>query len=503
MTQITIPSEPITVTYAAALSTTGPFIVPFSFLNQVDVIAIVTDALSVETVLVLTSGFTFTSLDFPVGQEGIGFTGGEITLVAPIGADGNSSIQILRSTVVDRTANFPQTGPFDMAILNDELNDHIAIMQELAAGQSGITNNDLQFVTDLGNQTTNNLRLNRGVAPLDVDFMEWGVGSTIGFFAGGGTIVSLDILSNLDFRIAGGEFHVLDSVASGGLTIIGDFGSNSVAISAIGVTDLDIGGFGVRWANVNMEIEVGGFFSVGVNGGNTMSLGEETSSFLCESPGFFRLRDDIGNNIQARVGTNAIAWTPNSANDWAWTLEDGMELRFEEKATALGNFANFGSIWVQNAAPNQLIFTDDAGTDHNLVALAGGITSGSFVGTMTGLTTSPTATFDWVKLTVGGYKLVWLTCRGGLDGVSNSVLCSVTGLPADITSTSSACRALGMALDNSFVSNRPCEFGIGIGGTLAMELQDSTIEMNADHFTASGNKGLGAGWNITYMLFQV
>ncbi len=138
MTQITVPNEAISVTYAATSPTTGPFVVPFTFLREEDVRAIVTDALGDETLLLLTTDFTFTDLDFPVGQEGIGFTGGEITLVSSIGADGDSSIEIFRSTIIDRSANFPNTGPFNMAILNDELNDHIAIMQELSAGITAI-----------------------------------------------------------------------------------------------------------------------------------------------------------------------------------------------------------------------------------------------------------------------------------------------------------------------------------------------------------------------------
>jgi len=138
MTQITIPNEAITVTYAVVAPSTGPFVVPFTFLRQEDVRAIVTDTNGDETTLLIVTDFTFTDLDFPVGQEGIGYTGGEITLLSSIGADGDTEIRIFRSTVIDRSANFPRTGPIDMAIMNDELNDHIAIMQELSAGITAI-----------------------------------------------------------------------------------------------------------------------------------------------------------------------------------------------------------------------------------------------------------------------------------------------------------------------------------------------------------------------------
>ena len=159
MTQIPIPTEAITVTYAVTSLSTGPFVVPFTFIKEQDVVAIVTDALLVETVLVWNTDFIFTQLDTPPAQEGNGFTGGEITLNVGIGADLNSSIEILRSTVIERTNNYPNTGPFAVSLLNDEQNNHIAIMQELANNQAGGVPGavGLQAVTDISNIT--NLQL--------------------------------------------------------------------------------------------------------------------------------------------------------------------------------------------------------------------------------------------------------------------------------------------------------------------------------------------------------
>lgn len=161
MTQITIPNQAIEVTYAVVAPSTGPFTVPFSFLKQEDVFATVTDILGVETPLVLTTDFTFTQLDEPVGNEGAGYTGGAITLLVSIGADGGSSIRIYRSTIIDRTANFPTSGPFNMAILNDELNDHVAIMQELSA-ENQVSLGSLQGVTENGSTTDVGIDLTTG-----------------------------------------------------------------------------------------------------------------------------------------------------------------------------------------------------------------------------------------------------------------------------------------------------------------------------------------------------
>lgn len=137
MAQITIPNQAISVEYAVVVSSTGPFEVPFAFFQEEDIRCLVIDALLNEVTLLVTTDFTFTRKDVPVGQEGSGFTGGEITLVAPIGADGNTTIRIYRSTIIDRTNNYPNTGPFSVPLMNDELNKHIAIMQELAVNQAG------------------------------------------------------------------------------------------------------------------------------------------------------------------------------------------------------------------------------------------------------------------------------------------------------------------------------------------------------------------------------
>lgn len=139
MTQITVPDVATTVTYNVASASTGPFVVPFAFFAQGDVFAYTEDLAGTITALVVTTDFTFTTLDTPVGQEGNGYEGGEITLNVAIGADGDTDITIYRDTAVDRTANYPTTGPFSMPILNDEQNRQTMMMQEL---ELGIINGD-------------------------------------------------------------------------------------------------------------------------------------------------------------------------------------------------------------------------------------------------------------------------------------------------------------------------------------------------------------------------
>jgi hypothetical protein len=144
MTQITIPNVPTQVKYSVTSASTGPFIVPFAFFDEDDVKAAVVDALGDISIKLNTSDFTFTTLDVPAGQEGNGYEGGEITLTSSIGADGASFIVIYRDTAVDRTFNYPTTGPFSMPVLNDELNERTAIMQEVG----GVVNRALVYPRD-------------------------------------------------------------------------------------------------------------------------------------------------------------------------------------------------------------------------------------------------------------------------------------------------------------------------------------------------------------------
>lgn len=130
MTQITIPNVATEVTYAVTSSSTGPFIVPFPFFEEEDVRAEVTTDAGVTVTLLVTSDFIFSDKTAPLTQEGSGYTGGEITLNTAIGSDGNTEIRIFRQTVIDRTSNYPATGPFSVVLLNDEQNKHIMIMQE-------------------------------------------------------------------------------------------------------------------------------------------------------------------------------------------------------------------------------------------------------------------------------------------------------------------------------------------------------------------------------------
>ncbi len=156
MTQITIPDIPSEIQYDVNSSNSGPFTVPFPFFIQADVKARVTDAAGVVTELTHITDFVFTVLTVPIGQEGSGYEGGSITLNTPIGADGDTELLIYRDQQPQRTANYPNSGPFSMPILNDEQNSFIMVMQQFFA-------NAWQFLA--GTTARASINIPEGVAP--------------------------------------------------------------------------------------------------------------------------------------------------------------------------------------------------------------------------------------------------------------------------------------------------------------------------------------------------
>jgi hypothetical protein len=133
-----------------------------------------------------------------------------------------------------------------------------------------------------------------------------------------------------------GAFTALDGTAKGSIPV-GD-GTTDPTILAVG-TDTQVltadstTGTGVKWA--------------AAGGGNVSNTGTPV-------------------NNQIAVWTDATTIEGDSSFLW-----DGTGLKIEEVAAAAADTANFGQIWVKNTTPNQLWFTDDAGTDVQLGVGAG------------------------------------------------------------------------------------------------------------------------------------
>jgi hypothetical protein len=123
--------------------------------------------------------------------------------------------------------------------------------------------------------------------------------------------------------------------------------------------------------------------------------------------------------------------------------------------------------------------------------------SGTFTGTLTGCTTSPTATFNWSRTG----NIVSIVCAAGLTALSNSTSCTVTGLPANIQPARSY-RAMVIVTSSAN----------GITGAISVSNGSSTITLHAANNAAPAvisssnfvNDVLSKGWNaaatMTYTL---
>lgn len=120
-----------------------------------------------------------------------------------------------------------------------------------------------------------------------------------------------------------------------------------------------------------------------------------------------------------------------------------------------------------------------------------GPTVTSFTATLTGCTTSPTAT---IQAILNG-KLCTLVCPGGLTATSNSTACTITGVPAGLRPPSGSIVTCGNLSNNSLP-----EYGWATVNTLGVIGFGTTFANNSAGFTAAGTKGISAGWSITYPL---
>ena len=112
---------------------------------------------------------------------------------------------------------------------------------------------------------------------------------------------------------------------------------------------------------------------------------------------------------------------------------------------------------------------------------------GSYTGTLTGCTTSPTATIKYTK--VGRLVNLWL--ETSLFATSNTTTCTLTGAPAEIRPSGfNRSGTLVRAVDNG--NNAAGYVDIGTDGTITLN-----ASVSGGAFTASGTKGFQP-FHVTY-----
>lgn len=180
--------------------------------------------------------------------------------------------------------------------------------------------------------------------------------------------------------------------------------------------------------------------------------------------------------------------TDASTNEKNWRLiASGDQLLLQAGNDALDTWATFGTFSRTGTTVDSLILTPTTfQVGGNTVA---DIVTGSFTGTLTGGTTSPTGTVYYRK--VG--NIVSLNYFGSSWAMtSNATTMTMTGLPSALRTTNADGAIIPcLVYDNG-------AYAIGF----AAPINDGTISFgkagDIAGFTSSGSKGVPEGWSITY-----
>jgi hypothetical protein len=183
--------------------------------------------------------------------------------------------------------------------------------------------------------------------------------------------------------------------------------------------------------------------------------------------------------------------TPNTLSTSTAVFTDGSKNLVSNLITGSGNV-------VMSTSPVLVTPTLGAATATSLVA-SGNVTAdslisskfyeeGSFTATLTGCTTSPTATAQYVR--VGKMVTVRLPT---LTGTSNTGAMTITGFPSAIQPASAVSLPVAYVTDNG-ATVRYTAHAFFLGGSGTLNFSGSGL------FTTSGTKGLGLAQSITYIL---
>lgn len=124
--------------------------------------------------------------------------------------------------------------------------------------------------------------------------------------------------------------------------------------------------------------------------------------------------------------------------------------------------------------------------------------SGTFTGTLTGMSASTTGTFNY--RTVNNIVTIWL--NAGVTGTSNTTAMTLTGMPIAIR-PANARLVISDMVDNS--NELLGVATIATSGTISFFLYSTStvanrVAVESGAFTNSGTKGLNEGWTLTYTI---
>lgn len=150
-------------------------------------------------------------------------------------------------------------------------------------------------------------------------------------------------------------------------------------VNIVADTDMEV----IAGATMLFKVDAAGSMSFNIGTDNAMVIQDEIVRVNTNSGGFFEIRDDIGSNLRINMtsfGPSFIAAAIVGGDPVSYFFQpvsggEGMSFKIAEMTAAPADSAGFGQLWVRDDTPNNLIFTDDAGTDFVLNAAAGGVTS--------------------------------------------------------------------------------------------------------------------------------
>jgi hypothetical protein len=133
-------------------------------------------------------------------------------------------------------------------------------------------------------------------------------------------------------------------------------------------------------------------------------------------------------------------------------------------------------------------------TDIN-TAIADFISTGSFTGTLTGMTSATTGTVHWRR----AGDVVTLYAPSAIIGTSNTAAMSLTGLPAALASAQP--RTVPCVVEDNGNTTVLAMASVDATPQVSFNLltvSGSQVLSGAPSFTSSGAKGLPGGWSISY-----
>jgi hypothetical protein len=122
--------------------------------------------------------------------------------------------------------------------------------------------------------------------------------------------------------------------------------------------------------------------------------------------------------------------------------------------------------------------------------------SGSFTASLSGFGSSVTGTVNYQRCG----NSVTLCAPSAITGTSSATGLALSGIPASLRPSSSVLGSITATRDNGS-SGRLSSATVASDGTITFELYSSiTASPSSTGYTASGSKGLQAGWSLSYLI---